>query len=233
MNASRLMDIKTTGLHFCLVPRLGACAALARVDALVAEADTEPQTEVAAEDWGEELRELVAVYVIMMGAPPDGETVAQMLEDLRSGSPAGVIAKEFDGDFFRARYPLFLTVEEFAERLSDTMLGVGEGSKAYTRQWIVAQVNLGRSDVDIIRSAARSLLSTDNPEFDGVRSTLENRVTVSLEYAKRVERAPILERFEANVIVPVSDDPVSVDLELAYVAEIPSTEFQPRQASAD
>ena len=48
MNASRLMEIKTTGLHFCLVPRRGAGAALSRVDALVAEADTEPQTEAAA-----------------------------------------------------------------------------------------------------------------------------------------------------------------------------------------
>lgn len=178
-----------------------------------------------------EIQSLLAAYVTMTGAPPDGESVASMVDALERGQSPQDILQSFDSDAFRDYFPVFLTAEEFADRLIERLIGdtVGGGAKDFTRAWIVAQLNSGRSQVETLGRAVTSLLRSDNPQFDETKSVLENRVTFSIEYAKRVARAE--DESGAVLLSQVTADAGSVDFAVVQVQGNSAGEFVPRQAS--
>lgn len=99
---------------------------------------------------------LIAIYVVMFGEVPKAENLAMLTSEVEDGRKTlRQIAADLDSANFRARFPAFLTAEEFADRLDKSLFDdvTPEATRNFAKGLFVSRVHAGISDTDIIVEA--------------------------------------------------------------------------------
>jgi len=107
-------------------------------------------------------QELTALYVAMFNEVPNDDNWAHLVAQRQSGKTLEQIAAELgQSPRFRSLYPGFLLSEEFADKLSSSLLGsdAGQESKDLVRQSILKDRNAGLSDTEVIAKTTTKFLS--------------------------------------------------------------------------
>jgi len=130
--------------------------------------------------------ELIALYTAMFNAVPGATQLSEIVLQRESGKSLVEVANFLTGkaDFSKV-YPALLTADEFAARLSSSMLGNEASADATTwaTNWVKAQLAAGKGPAFVFATAVQSLRSTTSPDFKLAKDMLANKVDVGSFFA--------------------------------------------------
>lgn len=144
---------------------------------------TGPTTTHAAAISQETENEIIAVFVTMIGRAPSATELTELVAMADSGKKtvdvAQWIATRTD---FATRYPGFLTADEFAEKLTNDLLGdnTPAENKAQARDWVVGQLKSGVSVAKVFVGAVQAIRSTTNTAFLAAKEALSAKVSAAV-----------------------------------------------------
>jgi hypothetical protein len=130
--------------------------------------------------------ELIALYVSMFNAAPGANNLSDMVRAVENGSSTLSVASTLAASAnFSSVYPGFLTGQEFAARLVSNMLGseVIQAAKDWATNWVLTNLNAGKSRAQIILEAVQAVRATTNTNYTNAKAALANKVDVATYYS--------------------------------------------------
>lgn len=184
-------------------------------------------TPAAAQTATDEER-LIAIYLIMTGAPPDGAT----LDDLSLMRESGMNVREISERIykqneaqFRARFPAGAQPEETAERLVYQFYDRGGLTPVASelKQFAARMMYSGTRDYQAIQSVVAAVLRSPAPAVQDIRERLRGKVAASAAYAERVGEAPLRQRVQINdaVLSRIDGEGASFNAVMGYLSNVP------------
>ncbi|WP_313074038.1 hypothetical protein [Melaminivora sp.] len=123
-------------------------------------------------------------FIVAFGAAPGVEYMNQLDDAYGAGMTSQQIVNVYaDKPQFEAKYPKFLTNEQFADRLIENVVGASatDAAKSAAKADVAAALNAGWSKGDVVYQIFQNLSNKaeDDAEWGGTAKMLENKVTVA------------------------------------------------------
>lgn len=144
---------------------------------------TGPTTARAAVITPEGRNEIVAVYVTMVGRAPSQAKLDELVAMVQSGKKLVDVAQEITtAADFAARYPGFMTSDEFADKLTQDLFGnkVSATTQAWAREWVKGRLGNGASVANVFVEAVQAIRATTNTDLLAAKDAHADKVSEAL-----------------------------------------------------
>lgn len=159
--------------------------------------------------------EIIELVVGMFDGAPGAQYLSELMNLRANGlSLEGLAEALTQSPAFAAAYSPVLANDEFASKFVNNLLGdlVAEADKAWSADWIEAQLNAGSTKAEVIMTAISALKGAAGTEqFGAAAAALENKVEVAEWYSVEAGKsATSLEELQ-GVLAGVTNDPATVE----------------------
>src|SRR5690606_18152723 len=123
--------------------------------------------------------ELTGLFIALFNAAPGADHLSSIVAAREAGASLESIAANLAAKpEFQQSYPAFLTAEEFAARVVETLLtdDTAAGAKTWATNWIVGKLNAGETPANVLLQAAQALMLTENRNYAAAQDLMLNRI---------------------------------------------------------
>lgn len=155
-------------------------------------------------------------FIVAFGAAPGVEYMNQLDDAYGAGMTSKQIVNVYSTKpQFEAKYPKFLTNEQFADRLIENVVGASatDAAKTAAKADVEAALNAGWSRGDVVYQIFQNLSNKadDDAEWGGTAQMLKNKVEVAEYITETLDINTTDLGVLGSLIANVTQDPASVD----------------------